>query len=328
MIYFLRFAWLPALFILLGVIFAIAFLRRRKKKTIYRYSLGSLLKRDFLATTHPFKKIFWTLRFLTLAVLAFLIARPQIVDSRSNVQIDGIDIMLVLDASGSMQLNDFDNDDRSRFDIAKEEAIRFAQKRDNDALGLVIFAHDAISRCPLSNDKRIICNMIRELQLNDINPDGTVLATAMVTAANRLKLSRAKSKIMILLTDGAPSQNDMNAETAIEIAKKLDIKVYTIGVGSEEQKFVLHPFYGRMPLPRVNGELLKHIAQETGGKFFMASNASDMRKIYETIDKLERTRHETQVFSKYYDIFFPVTLALMGCVSMELLLSTFAWFSL
>lgn len=328
MIYFVRFAWLPALFIFLAIMVVAVFIQRRKKKIKYRYSLGSLFKRESLTTSHPYKKIFWMFRFLTLVVLAFLIAQPQIIDSRSNVQIDGIDIMLVLDASGSMSLNDFENDQRSRFDIAKEEAIRFAQKRENDALGLVIFAHDAISRCPITSDKRIVCNMIRELQLNDINSDGTVLATSMVTAANRLKLSRAKSKVMILLTDGTPSLHDMNSETAIEIAKKLGIKVYTIGIGSDEDRFAILPFYGRVQLPKVNAELLTHIAKETGGQFFMASDASDMRKIYETIDQLERTKHETPVFSKYYDIFFPVTLALMGCVSMELLLSTFAWFSL
>jgi len=328
MIYFVRFAWLPAVFILLGVVIVAALIRRRKKKTKYRYSLGSIFKRESLGTTHPHKKIFWAFRFLTLVVLAVLIARPQIIDSRSNIQIDGIDIMLVLDASGSMGQSDFENDERTRFDIAKEEAIRFAQKRDNDAIGLVIFAHDAISLCPITSDKRPVCNMIRELQLNDINSDGTVLATSMITAANRLKLSRAKSKVMILLTDGTPSPHDMNSETAIEIAKKLGIKVYTIGVGSEVERYFLHPFYGRVPLAKVNAELLKHIAKETGGQFFMASDAADMRKIYETIDRLERTKHETPVFSKYYDIFLPATLALMGCVSMELLLSTFAWFSL
>jgi Ca-activated chloride channel family protein len=328
MIYFVRFVWLPGVFILLGVIVVAALMRRRKKKTKYRYSLGSLFKRESLGTTHPYKKIFWAFRFLTLVVLAVLIARPQIIDSRSNIQIDGIDIMLVLDASGSMGQNDFEGDARTRFDIAKEEAIRFAHKRDNDAIGLVIFAHDAISRCPITSDKRIVCNMISELQLNDINSDGTVLATSMITAANRLKLSRAKSKVMILLTDGTPSPHDMNSETAIEIAKKLGIKVYTIGVGSEVERYIFHPFYGRVQLAKVNAELLTHIAKETGGQFFMASDAADMRRIYETIDRLERTKHETPVFSKYYDIFLPATLALMGCVSMELLLSTFAWFSL
>jgi len=326
--YFVQFVWLPVAFILFGVVVAIAILRRRKKKTKYRYSLGSLFKRDSLATTHPHKKVFWILRFVTLTVLALLIARPQIIDSRSNVQIDGIDIMLVLDASGSMTMCDFENDQRSRFEIAKEEAIRFAQKRDNDALGLVIFAHDAISRCPITHDKHVVCKMIRELALGDINSDGTVLATSMVTGANRLKLSRAKSKVMIVLTDGEPSPHDMSAETAIEVVKKLGIKVYTIGIGSDQDSFMLHPFYGRIQKPKVNAELLTHIAKETGGQFFMAYDSADMRKIYETIDRLERTKHETQVFSKYYDLFLPATLALMGFVSMELLLSTFTWFSL
>lgn len=328
MIYFVRFAQISVACILITAVFLIAFARFKRKKPKYRYSFGSMFKRESLGTTHHYKKLFWSLRFLTLVTLAILIAKPQIVDSRSNVQVDGIDIVLVLDASGSMNLTDFEGDKRSRFEIAKEEAIRFAQKRDNDAVGLVIFANDAISRCPITSDKRIICNMIRELQIGDINQDGTVLATSMVTAANRLKHSKATSKVMILLTDGEPSPQDMSSDTAIEIAQKLGIKVYTIGIGSDQDAFMYHPFYGRVPKPKVNAQLLTHIAKETGGQFFMASEASDMRKIYDTINQLERTRHETPVFSKYYDIFLPATLALMGCISMELLLSTFAWFSI
>ncbi len=326
--YFVRFAWLPAAGILLAVLACVVLVRMWRKKTKYRYSLGASLKRASLASTHPHKKIFWTLRFLTLVILALLIAKPQIVDSRSNIQVDGIDIVLVLDASGSMTLNDLEGDDRSRFEIAKHEAIRFVQRRDNDAIGLVVFANDALSRCPITSDKNIVCNMIRELQIGDIDDRGTLLATSMVTAANRLKHSRAKSKVMILLTDGEPSPNDMNSETAIEIAQKLGIKVYTIGVGSDQESYILHPFYGRVPKPKVNAQLLTEIAQKTGGQFFMAYQAADMRKIYETIDQLERTKHETTVFSKYYDLFAPVTLALMGFISIELLLSTFTWFSL
>lgn len=326
--YFVRFAWLPAVFILLTIVFIVALARIKRKKTKYRYSLGNMFKQESLGSTHPHKKIFWLLRFCTLVVLAFLIARPQIVDSRSNIQVDGIDIVLVLDASGSMTLADLEGDTRSRFEIAKQEAVRFASKRDNDAIGLVIFANDALSRCPITSDKHVVCNMIRELQIGDINQDGTLLATAMVTAANRLKHSKAKSKVMILLTDGEPSQHDMSSEIAIEIAQKLGIKVYTIGIGSDQDAIVIHPFLGRVPKPKVNSQLLTLIAQKTGGKFFMAYDAADMRKIYETIDALERTKHETPIFSKYYDLFLPVTLGLMGFISIELLLSTFAWFSI
>lgn len=326
--YFVRFAWLPVAGILLAVVAFLVFVRLWRKKTKYRYSLGNMLKRESFASTHPQKKIFWTFRFLTLVTLALLIAKPQIVDSRSNIQIDGIDIVLVLDVSGSMSLNDLEGDDRSRFEIAKYEAIRFVKRRENDAIGLVIFANDALSRSPLTHDKNIVCNMIRELNIGDIDDRGTLLATSVVTAANRLKHSKAKSKVMILLTDGEPSPNDMDAQTSIEIAQKLGIKIYTIGVGSDKESYILHPFYGHVPKPKVNAQLLTEMAQKTGGQFFMAYEAADMRKIYETIDQLERTKHETTIFSKYYDLFAPVTLALMGCISIELLLSTFAWFSL
>lgn len=327
MTYFLRFAWVSALYVLLPIVFIIVLLQYKwKKNTTYRYSLGSTLRKQFMASAHPHKKILWLTRFFVLLLLAFLIAQPQLVDSRSNVSVEGIDIVLVLDASGSMQYQDLDNDKRSRFDVAKDEAIRFVAKRDDDAIGLVLFGNDALSRCPITHDKKIVSQMIQELKLGDIDPDGTKLSTAIVTAANRLKHSKAQSKVMILLTDGEPSPGDMEPSVAIEVAKKLGIKVYTIGIGSDDSGFIRHPLYGLVPKQGINKNLLKAIAQQTGGQFFLAHDAQDMREIYNTIDTLERTRHESPIFSRYFHIFAPLTGALIGIFSVELLLSTFVWF--
>jgi len=268
------------------------------------------------------------MRFITLFILALLIGKPQSVDSRSQIKVEGIDIVLALDVSGSMQHQDDQEDGRSRVEIAKDEAIRFIEKRDNDAIGLVVFAHDAVSRVPLTLDKSLLKNTVKDLQIGVINPDGTFLFTGIVTAANRLKHSKSSSKIMILLTDGEPSEGDTNPRQALDVAKKLGIKIYTIGIGSDQEEFMMHPLYGMIPKPRVNTELLEKIAQETGGQSFLAKDSEDMRRVYDTIDALEKTELEAPIFSKYYDIFMPFVWFIIYLVLLELVVSSLLWFSI
>ena len=310
------------------IILAIIVRRFVRKTVVYRYSLGQALKKNGSGASHMHKKVFFLLRFLTLLLLAIVIAKPQIVDRRSKIPVQGIDIVLVLDVSGSMQFRDYDDDERSRFDVAKAEAIRFIEKRDSDALGLVLFGKDTVSRCPITFDKQLLQSIVDELKLGVIDADGTMLITGMVTAANRLKHSHAKSKVMILLTDGEPSEGDMDPSVGIEVAKKLGIKIYTVGIGSEEEQLMRHPFYGVFAKPKVNKELLTKIANDTGGQYFLARNAADMRKIYDTIDALEKTDHEVPMFSLYYDLLIPFVAIIMGIIFFELLLSTYVWFSL
>jgi len=143
----------------------------------------------------------------------------------------------------------------------------------------VIFAKDAVSRIPLTLDKKIINNLIGSLYIGILDPDGTVLSTAIITAANRLKKSDAKSKIMIVLTDGAPSETDVDPALAIELAQKLGIKIYTVGIGSDDDQLIMHPVLGMIAKPRINKALLTKIAHQTGGKFFLARNSKDMRTI-------------------------------------------------
>ncbi len=314
-----------ATFFLVG---CILFRWRFFRPVYYRYSLGAVLGANRYATRHPYKLILYGIRLGILVALALLVAKPQLVDSRSNIVVDGIDIIVVLDASGSMQFQDYSDDNRSRFDVAKDEAIRFIKKRTNDAIGLVVFGKDAISRCPLTLDRKIVSDMVRDLKIGDIDPDGTMLATAAVTAVNRLKNSDAKSKIMILLTDGEPSPGDMNCNAAIEIAKKFDIKVYTVGIGSDKDEIFVHPYYGLVAKPKVNTSLLQQIARKTGGVFFMARNERDMREIYDTIDQLEKTKHEAPLYSRYKDLFAPFVLGIILLLLVEQFLSSFVWFSI
>lgn len=314
--------------ILLGIIFLVMIARKFLHKTVvYRYSLGQSLKKKNI-TSFFHKKFFYFLRFLVLLLLALAIAKWQVVDSRSKVPVSGIDIVLVLDASGSMQFRDYDDDERSRFDVAKAEAIRFIEKRHSDALGLVLFGKDTVSRCPITFDKQMLKSVVDELKLGVIDSDGTMLITGIVTAANRLKHSQSKSKVMIVLTDGEPSEGDMDPSVGIDVAKKLGIKIYTVGIGSEQEQVFMHPMYGIVAKPKVNKDLLTKIANQTGGHYFLARNAGDMRRIYDKIDALERTEHEVPMFSLYYDLLTPFVGVVMALLFCELFFSTYVWFGL
>jgi Ca-activated chloride channel family protein len=298
------------------------------KTPVYVYPLTSLLDQQGFSSKHPFRIILMCMRLSMLALLVFLIGKPQLVDSKSKVTVKGINIMLVLDVSGSMQNLDYSDDNRSRFDVAKEEAIRFIKARTNDAIGLVLFGRDALSRCPLTSDKKMLTSIVQDTSIGVVNPDGTVLSRAIVTAANRLKGSDVKTNIMIVLTDGEPSQEDISPEVAVEIAKQLGIKMYTIGIGSDEERVVMHPIYGPVLLPKLNKELLESIAKGTGGTFFMARNAEDMRSVYETIDRLEKSEYQTPLYNKYYDIFMPFLWCILVLLVCEIALISTRWFSL
>ena len=327
--FFVRCAYPWVIPVLAGVILLVIVLRKKLYKPVfYRYSLAHSLKKNGNGNVHFHKKIFYCMRLFILALLALVIAKPQLVDSRSKVPVQGIDIVLVLDVSGSMQFQDYEDDERSRFDVAKAEAIHFIEKRTSDAIGLVLFGKDTLSRCPITFDKQLLQATVEELKLGVIDADGTMLITGMITAANRLKHSQSKSKVMIVLTDGEPSEGDMNESVIIDIAKKLGIKIYTVGIGSEEERVFLHPVYGLVAKPKVNKDLLTRIAKSTGGHYFMAHNARDMRRIYDTIDRLEKTEHEEPVFSLYYDLLAACVAIASVLILSELLLSTFVWFSL
>lgn len=327
--YLLRFAQPWMIYWLLPVLLIALVLRLFWHKfTIYRYSLASLISKSGFTYSPTYRKVFFIFRLICLLLLIFLILKPQLVDMRSRVNIEGIDMILALDVSGSMQYQDYSDDERSRIEVAKDEAIRFIQKRTDDAIGLVIFAKDSLSRVPLTLDKKLLQQIVKDTHIGIIDYDGTMLSTAIMTAANRLKQAKAQSKIIILLTDGAPSEGDISPDIAIETAKKLGIKIYTIGIGSDEDQYIRHPFYGLIAKPKVNKELLTKIAQNTGGKFFMAHNAADMRAVYDTIDALEKTTYETVLFNKHYDIFLPFVIIIIILLLGELLLSTFIWFGI
>ncbi len=291
------------------------------KNPVYLFS--SLVPLQSLESATKWRRfLLFLLRLTLLIVLCLSIARLQSPDERSKIPVQGVDIMLVLDTSESMNAPESEEGKKTRMDTAREEALKFIDKRDNDPIGLVIFSGVAVSRCPLTLDKRVLKEILNETTTSTLPVPGTVLSRAIFTAANRLKKSTAKSRIMIVLTDGVPT-GDIDPRLAIDLAKKLGIKVYTIGIGSEETEWIDHPFYGRVQT--LNIALLKTIAEETGGQFFLARNASEMERVYDTIDKLERTDYETPIFSRYFEYFMPTMSIALALLMLEIILTSLLW---
>ena len=297
------------------------------KNVVYKYSLAGYIAKSGVQVVPYFKVIFFLLKIIILGLLLFLIAKPQLPDRRSQINVEGIDIMLVLDVSGSMICFDDLKDRRPRIEIAKKEVLRFIDQRETDALGLVVFANGALSACPLTHDKAVLREIINQLGLGTmVDERSTLLSHGMLIALNRLKLTQSPSKIMIVLTDGQPSMNDAPIHVPLAIAQKMGVKIYTIGVGSERGGYSTGP-HGMLMSEGVqlNEPLLQHIAEQTGGSFYRARNAQEMRAIYQAIDKLERRQMPVNLYARYYDIFVPFLWFIILLVTLDLVLALFVW---
>lgn len=278
--------------------------------------LGQSVQRTF-----PYAKVAALLRVAALVVLLCATAQVRKIDEQSQLQVQGSDIMLVLDASGSMQLFDDMHDPRPRFEVAKKEVLNFINRRPNDPIGLIIFGATAASRCPVTLDKPLLRDIVSQLALGDINHGSTVLGVALSMAVSRLRHSTSVSKIVILLTDGAPTEDDVPIEPAIQLAKKYGVKVYTIGIGGVDGGYAQMPLYGLMRCQTpLNVELLRTIAHETGGEFFHAEKPDDIRRVYEQIDALETTSYDVPLYARYHDLFVPLILIALVVLAGEIVL--------
>jgi len=297
------------------------------KSPYYLYPLIKEFAQQKLTCHTHHKKILFFLRLAALLGLIFLIARPVWVDERSAVNVEGIDIILAIDVSDSMNIFDDLRDRRSRIEVAKQEAINFIEKRIDDPIGVVIFGCEVISRCPLTLDKNILKELVGSLEIGIVNPRGTWLGTGLATAINRLRTSKAKSKVIILLTDGEPTPPEkVDPEAAISLAKQFGVKIYTIGIGNESGGYIVHPFFGVQQVPySLNVPLLKKIATQTGGLFLKANNPKEIRQAYATINKLEKTEYQTKLFHHYYEAFLTYIWFILGLLAFELILRLFIW---
>ena len=264
------------------------------------------------------------LAFMRLAVVALLIvvlARPQSSNQWEQVTSEGIDIVLCMDVSGSMQAMDFRP---NRLEASKDVGIEFVNARANDRFGLVVFAGESFTQCPMTTDRAVVVNFLKDVDFGIIE-DGTAIGMGLATAINRVKESKAKSKVIILLTDGVNNRGDVGPVTAAEIAAGLGIRVYTIGVGSKGTAPIqVQDVFGRtvvrnMPV-EIDEDVLKEIARTTGGTYFRATDNNKLREIYQEIDHMEKTRLDVKQYSRKKEEYFPFLLAAMLILLFEALL--------
>lgn len=244
-------------------------------------------------------------RHVALFLLVVAMARPQKHWTTQKVEGEGIDIMMALDISPSMLSRDFEPD---RLRVSKKVAIDFVQKRPNDRIGLVVFSAEAFTHCPLTPDKRVVQQFIEEVEVGVLE-DGTAIGLGLATALNRLKGSSAKSKIIVLLTDGENTVPAVLPEDAAQIAVEMGVKVYTIGIGKEGlvespvSRFPDGSYAFDIRRSVINTQLLESIARITGGRFFRAYSASDLVEIYDEIDRLEKTKVEITEYRQSADYY-------------------------
>lgn len=261
------------------------------------------------------------LRVVVVALLIIVLARPQSSNQWEQVTTEGIDIVLCMDVSGSMRAMDFRP---NRLEASKTVGIEFVNARQNDRFGLVVFAGESFTQCPMTTDRAVVVNFLKEINFGVIE-DGTAIGMGLATAVNRIKESKAKSKVIILLTDGVNNRGDVGPVTAAEIAAGKDIRVYTIGVGSMGTAPIqVQDMFGRtvtrdMPV-EIDEEVLRKIANTTGGTYFRATDNNKLREIYQEIDQLEKTRLDVKQFSKKKEEYFPFLLAAMILVLAEVFL--------
>ena len=322
----MEFANKEYLFLLLLMIpYLIWYLMYRKKSEptmrmsdtrAYRYA-----PRSWRVTLMPLQLL---LRLAVFALLVVVLARPQTQNSWKNETMEGIDIMLAMDVSTSMLAEDLKP---NRIEAAKQVASDFIIGRPNDNIGLTIFAGEAFTQCPMTTDHASLLNLLHNVRTDIAQyliEDGTAIGMGLANAVSRLKESKAKSKVVILLTDGSNNRGDLSPMTAAEIAKSFGIRVYTIGVGTN--KVAPYPMpvaggiqYVNMPV-EIDTKMLSDIAAATDGDFYCATNNKELQQIYKEIDKLEKSKLNVKKFSKRYEAYQPYAIAAAILLLLEILL--------
>ena len=315
------------LFLLLPLIpYVIWYLMYRKKSEptirmsntrVYQYA-----PRSWKVRLMPIQML---LRIAAIVLLVIVLARPQTKNSWKNKTMEGIDIMLAMDVSTSMLAEDLKP---NRLEAAKQEAAEFVVARPNDNIGLTIFAGEAFTQCPMTTDHASLLNLLHNVRTDiaqrGLIEDGTAIGMGLANAISRLKDSKAKSRVVILLTDGSNNRGDLSPMTAAEIAKSLGIRVYTIGVGTN--KVAPYPMivaggvqYVNVPV-EIDTKTLSDIAHATDGDFYRATNNRELQKIYQEIDKLEKSKLNIKKFSKRYEAYQPYAIAAVLILLLEMLL--------
>lgn len=315
-----QFFWL---FLLLPVLLLWYFWKRKKQTAPLKISSikGFQTGKNWLARLRPLLFVF---RLLAISALIIAMARPRTVDESTRIKTtQGIDIVMAIDVSASMLARDLRP---NRLEALKTVAARFINARPNDRIGLVEYAGESYTKTPLTSDKSIVLSSLKGIEYNTIIEGGTAIGSGLATAVNRLKESKAKSKVIILLTDGVNNSGYIDPSIASELAVEFGIKVYTIGLGSNGM--AMSPIgikpngsfqYGNVPV-EIDEALLKEIAKTTGGQYFRATTTTKLNEIYEEINKLEKTDIEEFKYKNYDEMFRPWVFLALGLLGLDLLL--------
>ncbi len=296
--------WVLLLLVLVPIMLAWHWFIGQKRQPSITYSSLKIFNSFPSTWKEKFRHVPVILRSLAVGLLIVALARPQSYSSGQNITTEGIDIVMALDISGSMISEDLKP---NRVEAAKKVMDSFIDGRPNDRIGLVIFAAQAFTQCPLTIDHRVLKNLLKKVEPGML-PDGTAIGNGLAEAVNRLKDGKAKSKVVILLTDGMNNGGEVDPLTAAEIAKTFGIRVYTVGVGTEGNAPypVQTPFgirYQMMPV-QIDEGLLKQIASITGGEYFRATDNRTLKNIYNKIDKLEKSKIKVTSYRNATELFY------------------------
>ena len=312
-----QYLWLFLLYIPLIVWYI---LRQRKSYPSLRVSTISPYMRTYRSFKEYLVHVPYILRLCVIACVIIILARPQTRDSWRTSSTEGTDIMLALDISSSMLARDFNP---NRLEAAKLVAAKFVSGRESDNMGVVIFAGESFTQCPLTTDKAALSQLFGVINEQMIQANGTAIGLGLASAVNRLKDSQAKSKVIILLTDGSNNTGEIDPMMASDLAKTFGIRVYTIGVGTKGM--APYPFQTAFGIQRqmvpvdIDESTLKSISGNTDGKYFRATDNKSLKAIYEEIDQLEKTKISVQEYSKKNEEYLPFALALLGVMLLEFL---------
>ncbi len=262
--------------------------------------------------------VYFALQLVAIAALIVALARPQTHDHLRTSRIEGTDIVIALDISGSMSAKDFEP---TRFAAAKDVATKFVNSRPNDNMGLVVFAGESLSLMPLTNDRAALVNAINQVEMGDLH-DGTAIGDGLTSAVNRVASGKAKSKSIILLTDGTNNAGDVPPSTAAQIARQKGIKVYTIGVGTNGTIQIRDPYgFSTTSLEtKIDEQSLSEIAELTGGKFFRATDEKMLSEVFAEIDRLEKTKLDVDRFTLTDENFMPWIFVAFGAMCLGLIM--------
>lgn len=313
----------PVFLIFLAVVPALAvwyFFRRKRQTAELQVSSTEGFDRSFWNVKLYLIPGLYVIRLLAITLLIVAMSRPQTSLSRQDITVEGIDLVMALDVSGSMMAMDFKPD---RLEASKEIAIEFIDGRPNDRIGLVIFSGETFTQCPLTTDHSVLKNLFRDIRSGMID-DGTALGDGLATAVNRLRGSKAISKVIILLTDGVNNMGSLDPRSAAEIAKLYGVRIYTVGVGTMgEAPYPVQTPFGmqtQMVPVKIDEPLLMEIAKMTDGKYFRATNNAKLRSIYQEIDKMEKSKIDVTEFRKKKEEFLPLVLLAFILLGLETLL--------